>query len=644
MTTYFVSAEIGSNTYAGTSATAPLATLQAAENLVKAGDTVEVMNGTYTGSPGGNLLQITTSGTSGSPITFEAAPGQTPVLNTSGEWNGILVQASYINIKGLTVVGDAASYTLAKAEAVYGISNPNVDGNGIVVESAGGGQVPNHITIQNNTVYDEPGGGIGVIGADYVQILNNTVHDNAHWSAYGNSGISIASSVNLDTKSGVHDTISGNTSYNNTELVPYYWTGTITDGEGIILDTNTGFTGEILVQGNTTYGNSGAGIESFLTNNAVINSNVSYGNLTNPAAAGDGQIFINQSKNDTVTNNTTIAPGGGGGGGGSAPPTNPTPVSAGTGPDTLVLQISENAYANGDGTSDAAGDARFTVSVDGQQVGGTFTALASHSAGQNQAFSLSGDWTPMQHTVTVHFLNGALDPAAPDANGSDERSLYVNSVTYDGANTSQSAALTASGGVNFKITDHTTSSAADTITLPAAPTVTTVSRSNVTVDAGGHYLYTVTVDGTHDAVNLTAGSSDTISALLGSNVITTGGANDHITFAGSNNIINAGSGINSLTDEGTDNTIILPGTGQNNDNIYGNVLTNGDTLDFRSALLGTNWDGLTSDVGNYLHVTQYDGDAIVSLSKTSGASGSTVAYLHGAGTVSLSTLLAHSLV
>ncbi len=308
MTTYFVSAEIGSNANAGTSATAPLATLQAAADLVKAGDTVEVMNGTYTGSPGGNLLQITTSGTSGSPITFEAAPGQTPVLNTSGEWNGILVQASYISIQGFTVVGDAASYTLAKALAQYSTSNANVDGNGIVVELAGGGQVPNHITIQNNTVYDEPGGGIGVIGADYVQILNNTVHDNAHWSAYGNSGISIASSVNSDTKSGVHDIISGNTSYNNTELVPFFAVGTITDGEGIILDTNTGFTGEILVQGNTTYGNSGAGIELFLTNNAVINGNTSYANLTNPLAASDGQIFINSSTNDVVTNNTTVSP------------------------------------------------------------------------------------------------------------------------------------------------------------------------------------------------------------------------------------------------------------------------------------------------------------------------------------------------
>jgi hypothetical protein len=219
-----------------------------------------------------------------------------------------LVQASYISIQGFTVVGDAASYTLAKALAQYSTSNANVDGNGIVVESAGGGQVPNHITIQNNTVYDEPGGGIGVIGADYVQILNNTVHDNAHWSAYGNSGISIASSVNSDTKSGVHDIISGNTSYNNTELVPFFAVGTITDGEGIILDTNTGFTGEILVQGNTTYGNSGAGIESFLTNNAVINGNTSYANLTNPLAASDGQIFINSSTNNVVTDNITVGP------------------------------------------------------------------------------------------------------------------------------------------------------------------------------------------------------------------------------------------------------------------------------------------------------------------------------------------------
>ena len=62
----------------------------------------------------------------------------------------------------------------------------------------------------------------------------------------------------------------------------------------------------------------------------------------------------------------------------------PTPITFGTGPDSLVFQISEDAYANGDGTSDAKGDATFTVSVDGKQIGGTFTAVASHAAGQEQ--------------------------------------------------------------------------------------------------------------------------------------------------------------------------------------------------------------------------------------------------------------------
>ena len=55
--------------------------------------------------------------------------------------------------------------------------------------------------------------------------------------------------------------------------------------------------------------------------------------------------------------------------------------SIGTGSDSLVLSISEDAYANGDNKSDAAGDARFTVLVDGKQLAGIFTAQASHAAG-----------------------------------------------------------------------------------------------------------------------------------------------------------------------------------------------------------------------------------------------------------------------
>ena len=168
-----------------------MATLQAAANLVKPGDTVQVMNGTYTAPAYGDALDITTSGTASAPITFEAAPGQTPVINSSGGWQAINIKASYIVVNGFTVVGDAANYNLQSALAGYSTGNANLDGNGIGINPSSSVPLPNHITIENNTVYNEPGDGIYTEGADYVQILNNVVHNNANWSAYGNSGISV---------------------------------------------------------------------------------------------------------------------------------------------------------------------------------------------------------------------------------------------------------------------------------------------------------------------------------------------------------------------------------------------------------------------------------------------------------------------
>src|SRR5208337_1183225 len=235
MSIYYVSSEIGSDNNAGTSATAPLACLQAVANLVQPGDTVEVMNGTYTGPQWGDVLDITTSGTASAPITFEAAPGQTPIINSSGSWNAINIEASYIVLNGFTVVGDAANFTLQTALAGYSTGNPNLDGNGIGINPTSSVPLPNHITIENNTVYNEPGGGIYTEGADYVQILNNVVHDNAHWAAFGNSGISISTSANLDTNPGAHIIVTGNTVFGNAQEVPTTGGNTITDGEGIIL-------------------------------------------------------------------------------------------------------------------------------------------------------------------------------------------------------------------------------------------------------------------------------------------------------------------------------------------------------------------------------------------------------------------------
>jgi len=92
--------------------------------------------------------------------------------------------------------------------------------------------------------------------------------------------------------------------------------------------------------------------------------------------------------------------------------------SAGSGPDALVLRISQDAYR---------GDAQYTVSVDGQRVGGTFTASALHGSGRSDTLTLKGDWGAGEHAVTVEFLNDAWD-GTPET----DRNLHLDGMTYNG--------------------------------------------------------------------------------------------------------------------------------------------------------------------------------------------------------------------
>jgi hypothetical protein len=97
----------------------------------------------------------------------------------------------------------------------------------------------------------------------------------------------------------------------------------------------------------------------------------------------------------------------------------PATLQAGSGSDTLVLRISQDAYL---------GNAQYTVSVDGQKVGGVFTASADHAAGQSDTLTLKGDWALGPHTVSVAFLNDRWDGTA-----ATDRNLYLDSATYNGA-------------------------------------------------------------------------------------------------------------------------------------------------------------------------------------------------------------------
>jgi len=308
--TYFVS-PLGDDT-TGLSASAAFHTIQQAANLVNPGDTVEVMSGTYTSAGTGNpnqVVWITHSGTAAAPITFEAAPGQHPIIDVTGVNEGIQIEgAAYIVISGFEVVGDAQSISLAYAQSVEtSLSNPLTNEIGIGV-----GNWPDntahHITIENNTVHDLPGSGIVTSHADYITVTGNTVYDNAFWSPSGGSGISIFESTDIDGNTGYKTVVSNNIVYGNHEYIPYLYSGTISDGNGIIIDSNLhqnsdhlAYQGKTLVDNNIIFNNGGSGAHAYSSHNVDFISNTAYLNQAGP------QLGAQSSQNINILNNIMVA-------------------------------------------------------------------------------------------------------------------------------------------------------------------------------------------------------------------------------------------------------------------------------------------------------------------------------------------------
>ncbi len=181
------------------------------------------------------------------------------------------------------------------------------------------------------------------------------------------------------------------------------------------------------------------------------------------------------------------------------PPLPPGGATIGSGPDTLVLSISQDAYA---------GNALYSIRVDGTQIGGYLTALAAHGSGKSDTVSVLGDWAKGNHTVTVNFLNDAFGNTA----GTD-RNLYVDGAVYDGGTIAGAArSLLSSGPVDIGFIDSAT-------TLPPTSVGTTIGTGSnklvldISQDAyAGPAQYTVSVDG------VAIGGTLTAAALHGSGV------------------------------------------------------------------------------------------------------------------------------
>jgi hypothetical protein len=163
------------------------------------------------------------------------------------------------------------------------------------------------------------------------------------------------------------------------------------------------------------------------------------------------------------------------------------PVTIGAGADSFVFAMPEDAYA---------GDAQFTVSIDGVQQGGVQTAVAAHAAGQNQSFTVKGNFGTGGHTAAVSFLNDAWGGSV-----TTDRNLYVGSVSFNGqALTPGGVTLGRNGTANFSLprpaTNLTVGAGADTFLL------------GVSEDAyAGDAQFTVSVDGVQQGGVLSATAS-----------------------------------------------------------------------------------------------------------------------------------------
>jgi hypothetical protein len=314
--TYYVSGT-GNDKNSGLSNSSPFRTIQKAANLANPGDTVLIMNGVYrNASPNGQVVSITRSGRANAWIKFKAYPGHRPKIKHNG-WNGILINngASYIEVNGLEVIGNNDNVTLdyAMSQKTNKL-NPLTNGNCINVDGRKSGHT-HHIRIVNNKVHKCGGVGIAAIQSDYVTIDNNVVFDNAWYSVYGCSGISMLSNWNFDNNRGYKMFVTNNKTYNNRMFIPWIAVGKITDGNGIIIDTSRNnqnnsklgaYKGRTLVKNNLAFNNGGSGIHTFLSDRVDIVNNTAVLNNKSPEIK-NGQIFANVSSDIRILRNILYA-------------------------------------------------------------------------------------------------------------------------------------------------------------------------------------------------------------------------------------------------------------------------------------------------------------------------------------------------
>ncbi|MFJ8862393.1 right-handed parallel beta-helix repeat-containing protein [Streptomyces sp. NPDC102451] len=312
---YFVSAN-GSDGNSGTDARHPFRTIQAAADRTLPGDTVYIMDGTYSESvPKSDVVVITRSGAPGAPITYRNYPGARPVIHPITGWEGILVSnASHLTFSGLTIQGNNKNLNLADAEKNASRDEPTYNTNCLFVRGTDGAH-PSHITVRDNDVSDCAGGGIAFKNnGDHITIDRNRVHGNAWYSVYANSGITALTPTDTDpSDTGYKIRITNNVAYDNEAKVKWAACDCYSDGNGIIIDSTLhedddlpAYTGRTLIANNVAYNNGGSGIHAFSSSHVDIVNNTAYLNSRSPHL-NYANIYAAYSDDVRLLNNVSYA-------------------------------------------------------------------------------------------------------------------------------------------------------------------------------------------------------------------------------------------------------------------------------------------------------------------------------------------------
>jgi len=238
----------------------PWRTIQKAADTMVRGDLTYVRTGTY------SQVALRQSGSEDEPITFQAYPGEVPVIN-SGSWVGFTdyyasSSLEYIVIDGFEITNLKRGVDLRKLSnsIIRNLIVHHTSEMGIVL-----GQCQD-VEISHNIVHDIDDNGIWVAHSTNIDIHHNEVYHNA------------ANGIGLDFCS--NSLVHHNIAYENSYVEPHYLAG-------IALEVGNE---NNKVYNNIMYNNYQANYLSNSPNNEIYN-NVLYGNLPS-GGANCGSILL----------------------------------------------------------------------------------------------------------------------------------------------------------------------------------------------------------------------------------------------------------------------------------------------------------------------------------------------------------------